>query len=662
MVSKGSYKPTQEQATIMRDALVRKDDGRKVEAFAGTGKTSTLVMLANERKEPGIYLAFNKAISMDAQKKFPKHIKVTTAHAAAYAAMSMFKQRERLEKRIFGNTVKDLIRLPLCSMSKDVLGQIVLDTLGRFFNSAERVISLDHVALDPREPEDVRIAAMEGAQALWLRMSNINDTCPITHDTYLKMWQLGDARLNGLEWAMFDEAQDASPVMIDIMLRQGIPITWVGDKNQAIYAFRGAVNAMSMMPGDAFPLTQSFRFGEVIAVAANAILLQKPESYRPNHQLRGNPERNSQVGRMPKQEKHAFLSRTNSEWFQEALKFRESVHVVGGLEETARLLEGAYGLWRQGMRATRVPTIARFPQWKDLCEHAEKFEDRELMFARRIVEQYRENLPREIQGLRERHVESEEDAKLILSTAHKAKGKEFSHVRLGSGFLSPLDEKWKLTSASEQEAELNLLYVAATRAIEGLDPNQAVLDCIALTKGQINSNKANRNQERLPDIQIRNPIPLQDGLQSSVQGQHLNRQLPISIKHDSSSAFRPWTSEEDQQTLTMITQGFIVDDIASWLGRNSAAVAVRLSVLGAPGSSPTLQAEVLAALVPVYQTPMLQAEPKKINKAGASRPKSGTPSPTQRRSPVPYQGEPQSLDSHPSDDPYMSEKSNYSFR
>jgi F-box protein 18 (helicase) len=61
--------------------------------------------------------------------------------------------------------------------------------------------------------------------------------------------------------------------MLDILMRQATPKIIVGDPNQQIYMFRGAVNALDSVQADnVFYLTQSFRFGPEIAYVANCCL------------------------------------------------------------------------------------------------------------------------------------------------------------------------------------------------------------------------------------------------------------------------------------------------------------------------------------------------------------------------------------------------------
>ena len=220
---------------------------------------------------------------------------------------------------------------------------------------------------------------------------------------------------------------------------------------------------------------------------------QKESDLKSRFQLVGNPNRNSLIGKIPRNEKHAYITRTNAEWFHEALRFKGRVHVIGDIEQTVRVLESAHYLWKGLHHSSKAPQIARFQTWRELCNHSEQFEDREMIFARRIIEQYKDILPGAIVDLRNRHCQNEQDADLILSTAHKAKGREFSLVRLSNGFVSPLSKEWADMSESSREAEINLLYVALTRSIDALEPGNSILDCLAIAKGECQ--QAQKGQE-----------------------------------------------------------------------------------------------------------------------------------------------------------------------
>jgi superfamily I DNA/RNA helicase len=108
-----------------------------------------------------------------------------------------------------------------------------------------------------------------------------------------------------------------------------------------------------------------------------------------------------------------------------------------------------------------------------------------------VVAQYGRALPALVADLRRRAVAHPGMAERVLATAHKAKGLEWARVRLGADFpgLGELhaagrDGVPRLTP-EERDQELHLLYVAATRARQQLEPNDAVRSCcLAARAGQ----------------------------------------------------------------------------------------------------------------------------------------------------------------------------------
>ena len=58
-------------------------DNLRIDAYAGTGKTTTLRLLASSKPGRGLYLAFNRAIAAEAQQRFPPYVKCATTHSVA---------------------------------------------------------------------------------------------------------------------------------------------------------------------------------------------------------------------------------------------------------------------------------------------------------------------------------------------------------------------------------------------------------------------------------------------------------------------------------------------------------------------------------------------------------------------------------------------------
>ena len=134
---------------------------------------------------------------------------------------------------------------------------------------------------DARAGTDVS-AILQAVQVLWHEMSRPDGSFPVTHDTYLKLFQLSSPDLSR-RWdtILFDEAQDANPVTSALVLSQSCRVILVGDRYQQIYRFRGADNALShpvLNDADRLWLTQSFRFGSSVARMANLLLQRAGET------------------------------------------------------------------------------------------------------------------------------------------------------------------------------------------------------------------------------------------------------------------------------------------------------------------------------------------------------------------------------------------------
>src|SRR5512144_3279095 len=129
--------PTDEQQLILDRLGASPDPGRLI-AFAGTGKTTTLRLLAELRRGRGLYLAFNKAIQQEAARTFPRQVHCSTAHALAWRALRMSDCRGRLAARLYAQEVATRLDLPAAGgFTPTMVGQLVLDTVTAFCRSAD---------------------------------------------------------------------------------------------------------------------------------------------------------------------------------------------------------------------------------------------------------------------------------------------------------------------------------------------------------------------------------------------------------------------------------------------------------------------------------------------------------------------------------------------
>jgi hypothetical protein len=480
--NKKRLQPTDEQQQAIDQ--FRKGGSLKINAYAGTGKTSTLELLAHSTPKRGQYIAFNKDIVRDAQERFPNSVNCSTTHALAFKATPAgYKSHSnKMTDRVSAKKLAQILNLERWQIDRQHAlqppsqGYLILDTLRRFMQSADADLAGKHV---PRHgsllaaPEATMAAVIEfalhGAKHVWARMRNEKDAMPLGHDGYLKLWALSDPVI-AADFILLDEAQDTNPVVLEVLRKQQAQMIYVGDKYQQIYEWRGAVNAMEKIATDgATYLTTSFRFGSTIAEAASKLLGMLGEK-RP---IKGNPAVSSRIGHVAPQ---TILARTNASTIAaiiESIDAGKSPHLVGGTDEVMEMLRGVQDL--KEARQSTVPDFFGFDKWEQVVEFAKSGEGDHLLSFVNLVEARGE---RQLMWALNRTVD-EERSDLIISTAHKAKGREWRTVRLMDDFLrsSPKNRQHK-PQGSHDPAEVRLFYVALTRAKEAVDVPQSVLSLI----------------------------------------------------------------------------------------------------------------------------------------------------------------------------------------
>lgn len=462
--------------------LVIEADGQTilVIALAGTGKTTTLVGYTVARPaEHFLYIAFNKAIQLEGAARFPKNVTCLTTHSLAYRAFG-FNYKSKLGNPRFWD-VKDLLGANLANDWSN----LVLQAVANFHSSADEKITKAHfpvayvVPANLAEAKAREEALIRDAGRVWAAMQDTESAMPMPHDGYLKLYQLSKPDLSRYGTLLFDEAQDSNPVTADIVMGQKGRKILVGDHHQSIYQFRGAQNAMKNVKADqSFYLTKSFRFGEGVAWVANRIL----ENWKgERHSLRGVGKYPDTEFELPRNEGYAAICRTNAKVFElasEALKNNKHVCFVGGPEgyKLESILD-AYRLFLGDLDQIKDRYFKRFEKWDTFVEYASATEDPEAVMLSRIVGIYNHDIPGLIELIRRKGKTFEKGigADLILTTAHKSKGLEFENVLLTDDYVSFFDQDGDLRRQMD-ESEVNLLYVAVTRAEKAIQLNETTLE------------------------------------------------------------------------------------------------------------------------------------------------------------------------------------------
>lgn len=245
--------PTEEQRTIIE--ALKNNKVIKINAFAGTGKTSTLQMLTDYYKSDSfLYLAYNKSIELEAKNKFGRNVEVKTIHALAYKYVMLATDLNL--KKIVNYTPKLISDLFKIDYKKSK--QILL-VFNYYCNS------------DKLEPS---ILYQDYIKSIISKIEN--KELEISFDYILKKFQLllnDGLTTNSFDTILLDEAQDSNDVILDIFKRlNSNNKVLVGDKHQQIYSFRDSKNVMTKIEGKELSLTKTFRFSKKIAFYANTLL------------------------------------------------------------------------------------------------------------------------------------------------------------------------------------------------------------------------------------------------------------------------------------------------------------------------------------------------------------------------------------------------------
>lgn len=460
-------KPNLEQQAII-DAFLSRSGSIAVNALAGTGKTTTLKMLAESAPSQKMqYLAFNRAIADDARAKMPRNVEVGTMHSLAYRAMQ--PDRARLEMRLNGGYVAQRLGLTSVTVRLDFgdfdflltpaqQGAAIIATIAKYCNSGDLDLTIKHVAswqtvfeecpssLD--RDQGLKQIIFRGAEKLWSDMRSRKSDCPITHDTYLKLWALAMGQIRA-DVLFLDEAQDSSGVFLQILgNQQGRRIVYVGDKNQQIYAWRGAIDALDRIKSDErLYLTRSYRFGGRVADQANRMLTCLGE----RHLLIGEGSGDRTDG------SRAILTRTNAKAIT-LFCDNPDAQLVGAKDflGTIKSLDA--------LRAGRGSTgaFALFQSYTDLMDYVATPDGSDLRPLIDLVD--RLGIDEVMCRLERAATSGSRRGSLTISTVHKAKGREWDRVQI--------ENDWRLPKSEARKDEMRLMYVALSRGRCSVDARE----------------------------------------------------------------------------------------------------------------------------------------------------------------------------------------------
>jgi len=455
----------------------------QIRAGAGCGKTSTSVVGTGYAPEPSILAcAFNKRIQLTLEEKMPPKAECRTFNSLGHAAWC-----EKIGKRV--KLDADKMYSVIRSLNLDLESDQFSDALrlakhGRNNGLVPRGTAFPHISFAPDDfdwwengcedldidPHPAIISAARNAIAASIRQAHAG---LIDFDDQIYMSVCFGAPFKRYPLVLVDEAQDLNPLkhsMITKFLAKDGRLVVVGDPNQSIYGFAGAMSDGMDHLGDKYemlrlPLMESFRCPQLVIKEAQHDV---PE-------IRAWTE--APLGAVAHLDKWSISSlpfpltvvcRNNAPLFD--LAFRLIREGRGCTILGSDIGKGIEKLIKKITPEGDLPIgefIPRLERWK-VTEIARKpRREAQIMDRYETLMALADNVARVSEALDacKRLFSDEARRGTVLSTIHKAKGLEWKNIL----FLDP----WRIPSkyATEGEAlrqEYNCRYVGVTRAQETL--------------------------------------------------------------------------------------------------------------------------------------------------------------------------------------------------
>ena len=461
-------------------------------AVAGAGKSTTIVEGVSRLPHDTqvLFLAFNKAIAKELEPRMPGNARAKTFHSVGFTAWARINGGFDAMK-VDEHKVRNIIRDKLTDEQNDLYGAFVARLVayaktvgvGKLCRHSEKAFRnlVDHFGLYierdeiGRDPAEVEAEAITKAMAV-LEASNAMHRV-IDYNDMLYLPLMYDVRFYENDVVFVDEAQDTNSVQLALlkrMVKPGGRVIAVGDPAQAIYGFRGASSSAMEKFKTTFgmvelPLTVSYRCAQAVVVEAQRLVdhIQAAPTAPQGAVFTWEPANGEATPAFAPGD--AILCRTTAPLFKLAYQIIASgtgCRILG-----REIGEGLVNLIKK-MQARDVDgllaKLERFEEREvtkllalDKEAQAEAIKDR-IDCIRLTIDALPENnrtvgkLVEKIRGMFEA-----QGKVTTLCTVHKAKGLEWERVYILRPDLMPhpmARKPW------EQEQEVNLQYVAITRA------------------------------------------------------------------------------------------------------------------------------------------------------------------------------------------------------
>ncbi len=600
------------QLTGEQQEIIKAKGDLKINAVAGSGKTTTIIAFARSLPATAriLYLAFNRSVKLEATAKFSnqglRNVSVETAHSLAFRYV-MPKHNYQLKNH--GYKTHEIAELLGLQGGGEKHGEFIAarhinQFVSYFCNSNKaKVNELKYYETlsDPKSRAFVKTNYAYILRQTRLLLAKMDKgTIEIIHDFYLKKFQLGNPILP-YDYILFDEGQDASAAMLDIFQKQKARKVIVGDTHQQIYGWRYAVNSLQQLDYKNYYLTTSFRFPQEIADLGIAVLtMKKLLGEEPGIKITGK-------GKSKNIKSRAILARTNLGLLLRAIEYMNhsqvpiTIYFEGNINSYTYADDGTslydvLSLYNKKHRMIRDQLIKKMKGMEELEEYVKNAEDVQLGMMVEIVKKYGNEIPDIIQDLKACHIEdgNKDNADIVFSTVHRCKGMEYDEITLVNDFINKSkiekllnDNKNKKNDQLMQKLneEINLLYVAVTRA-----QNKIVIPSTLVPEGfnaaqHVEIVEVKEEEDFDEEMELLDKWDMDKNVQDYY---HINAKRTLEDVITSSrekqkelprNAYNPWTAEDDEALTVMYCEGKSAKDIAKNFNRTTGAIRSRIKKL-----------------------------------------------------------------------------------
>lgn len=461
---RGDAKWTDEQVSIIGSEM----DVTIVQAFAGTGKTTTLFEYIRRRPEKKIlYLAFNKELEQSAKRRAKNdeltNVDIFTTHA--FALEYLKKNKYITDEAAVGvMKVKDIVAMGYTRREAYDIAMTL-----RTFCASD---SLD-VQMTDSYLESYKKYVFDNMKKIWNAM--IAGDLPLSHDVYLKYFQMKQPKME-YDVIMVDEVQDCTPCQMAIVSKQNCKKIYVGDIHQQIYKFRGVCDPFDTE--DCLQLTRTFRFGFDLADVTNTFL----SIYKNETKKMTTPKqcRTKLMTRSPISDKYTIICRTHAGIMQCAMTMRREFYLMGikpiSIEKEKNIVKDLMNIEEGNLEEVIHRKLIGLAGDEFLENIIQKYPDSQRWRMRvALYRKYAWNvLLEKYDEMQKYMVDEKEEADVIITNVHQSKGLEFDNVVLNDDFANVCSRELRHCTELNKE-EYNLIYVAMTRAKLTLTLNKQMM-------------------------------------------------------------------------------------------------------------------------------------------------------------------------------------------